>query len=170
MRRDAFLLAGLFLWGCAPSPASRAKAQLATLEDILRSRNDNDPRLDTAFNGLSPEAKRLLREKYARTPPERRNDRGTVVYLLGKNIDGPGDWAFLRSVVEEPPCLSLADCSRVLPEAPEPGDEVTLAYPSLVALRQAAAKRPSPEAAALIAEAKSSKVPAVARMAARLAP
>ena len=170
MRLAPLILAALPLWGCRQAGNKRAREQLKTLEDILRSGNDNDPRLDTDFKSLSVEAKSLLREKYAGTPPERRNDRGTIVFLLGKNLETPEDWAFLRAVVGEPACLSLADCSKTDPGAPGLGDEVTLAYPALVALRQAADKLPAPEAAAVVAAAKSSKVPAVARMAARIQP
>src|SRR5437588_7002850 len=59
-------------------------------------------------------------------------------YLLGKNISSPEDWAFLETVVREPPCLSLADCFGPAEGAAavqtEPGMDVTLAYPQLVAL------------------------------------
>jgi hypothetical protein len=124
--------------GAASSP--EARRALATLEDILRSRNDNDPRLDSDFNSLSPETRRLFRRKYRELPRERRNERGTVVYLLGRNLRAPEDWAFLREVAAEPPCLSLSDCSKRPPPGggeEAAGDEVTLAYPSLVALKQA---------------------------------
>lgn len=165
--------------------ASRQPAEkLAEIEDILRSKNDNDPRLDRDFNDLSPAAKRLFRKKYAEIAPEKRNQRGTIVYLLGKNLKTAKDWAFLRQVALEPPCLSLSDCSKKpAPGSDEEatGDEVTLAYPSLVALRQAGraidqeqarvsaqAVSPRParkEALALFAAAKASKTRAVARTA-----
>ena len=91
----AAALAALALLGrglSRPTPASLAKAQLATLEEILGSRNDNDPRLDRGFVGLSPEARELFREKYRSLAPERRNERGTIVYLLGKNLQTADDW------------------------------------------------------------------------------
>ena len=159
--------------------------KLKTLEDILRSKNDNDPRLDHDFNDLSPETKRLFRKKYREIPAEKRNERGTIVYLLGKNLRSREDWEFFRRVALEPPCLSLADCSKKpAPGSDEEatGDEVTLAYPSLVALRQAGraaeearairvATRSAPataekEALELFAAAKKSKTRAIARMAA----
>jgi hypothetical protein len=166
-------------------PGEAARAKLKELEEILASKNDNDPRLDGDFNELSPEAKRLFRKKYAEIPVEKRNERGTVVYLLGRNLRAPEDWKFLRDVALEPPCLSLSDCSkRPAPGSDEEatGDEVTLAYPSLVALRQARraledaraarfstksvqAAPAEKEALALFAAAKKSKTRAVSRLA-----
>ncbi|OGR94069.1 MAG: hypothetical protein A2V88_14435 [Elusimicrobia bacterium RBG_16_66_12] len=70
-------------------------------------------------------------------------------------------------MVSEPPCLSLADCTKPSLAAAEMGDEVTLAYPALVALRQAQ-RAASPQARGVIAAAKSSRVRVVARMAAVL--
>ncbi len=171
----AALAAALALPGCsprAPSAGADAQAKLATLEDILRSRNDNDPRLDRDFIGLSEDAKRAFREKYASLARERLNERGTIVYLLGKNVRTPGDWVFLRGIAAEPPCLSLADCSKPSGGGGEAGDEVTLAYPSLVALRQArrAAEEGGsrPEAEAVLRAGTASKVRAVARLASTL--
>lgn len=179
MRRGPWLtgaavLAALVLLGrglSRPTSAAlaEAKAKLATLEDILRSRNDNDPRLDREFLGLSPEAKALLREAYGALPRERRNERGTIVYLLGKNLQTDDDWSFLRAVAAEPPCLSLADCSKPSGEVGGPGDEITLAYPSLVAVRQAvraAREGGSKEGVRKVLEAaRGSRVPAVTRLA-----
>lgn len=164
-------LAGLVAAGCAPSrrAALAAKAKLAVLEDVLRSRDDNDPRLDREFEGLSPEAKSLFREAYAALPRERLNERGTIVYLLGRNVSAPEDWAFLAAVAGEAPCLSLADCAKPSSETGGPGDEVTLAYPPLVAVRQAArAAREggSREGARRVLEAaRGSRSPAVTRLA-----
>jgi hypothetical protein len=156
------------------------------LMDILHSRNDNDPRLDRDFNELSSDTKRLFRKKYLEIPAEKRNERGTIVYLLGKNLLDAEDWEFFRQVALEPPCLSLSDCTKKpLPGSDEEatGDEVTLAYPPLVALRQAGraveaaracrtSAQGAPELAAekdaldLFAAVKKSKTRAVARMAA----
>lgn len=164
-------LAALLAGGCTPSrPApAEARARLAALEDVLRSRDDNDPRLDREFEGLSPEAKTLFREAYSALPRERLNERGTIVYLLGRNVSAPEDWAFLASVAGEAPCLSLADCARPAAEPEGAGDEVTLAYPSLVAVRQAArAARGggSREGVRRVLEAASaSRSPAVTRLA-----
>ncbi len=154
--------------GCAAGEGARAK--LRVLEEILSARNDNDPRLDSDFNGLSSKAKRLFRKRYREIPPERRNERGTIVYLLGKNIASKDDWDFLREVVGEPSCLSLSDCSKPSePGGSSFGDEVTLAYPPLVALKQIerlveARHSVLKEALAVIAAAQASKTPAVAKM------
>jgi len=146
-----------------------ARAKLKTLEDILRSKNDNDPRLDSDFASLSPAAKRLLRQRYGESAPERRNERGTIVYLLGRSASSREDWEFLRAVASEPPCLSLADCSKKAPQAEGAlGQEVTLAYPSLVALKQAERALPAEGARLVIEAAKRSKTPIVRRTAARV--
>ncbi|MFA6316262.1 MAG: hypothetical protein WC943_02500 [Elusimicrobiota bacterium] len=162
------------------APSKKDLAKLRTLSEILLSRNDNDPRLDRDFNDLSPAAKELFRRMYRELPEERRNERGTIVFLLGRNLSSPEDWAFLRSVATEPPCLSMADCSKPGRAAGHGGDEVTLAYPSLVALKSAegafvlGSRAAKDEALAVILAAKSSKTPAVTRLAraleAKLAP
>jgi hypothetical protein len=167
----------------SPGGLAEGASKLKILDEILRSKNDNDPRLDTEFKSLTPETKRLFRKRYAETPPERRNARGTIVYLLGGgNLATDEDWAFLRAVAAEPPCLSLSDCGK----KPAPGgdeeaegDEVTLAYPSLVALKQAqhalesagAISTASParsEALSVLAAGTKSSSRAVTRLAARL--
>ena len=172
MRRVVLVAGALAALAAAAAPADGpARAKLRTLEEILASRNDNDPRLDRDFDGLSPEAKRLFRRRYRETAPERRNERGTIVYLLGRNLRSREDWDFIRGVALEPPCLSLADCAK----APAPGtdeeaagDEVTLAYPSLVALRQARRAGSRKDALSVLSDAKSSRTRAVARAAASL--
>ena len=164
---------------------AKAPTKLEELETILLSRNDNDPRLDLDFNGLSTEDKRLFRKKYRAIAAEKRNERGTIVYLLGRNLRAAEDWKFFRQVALEPPCLSLSDCSKKpVPGSDEEatGDEVTLAYPSLVAVNRArrvveaardarvAAQRSTEgegekEALALIAAARKSKTAVVSRAA-----
>lgn len=175
MRRTGLAAAAIFaaaalFSGCRPGDAE-ARAKVATLEDILASRNDNDPRLDKDFLGLSARTKAALRAKYRALAPEDRNGRGTVVYLLGKNLTEPADWEFLRQVAAEEPCLSLADCSKAGGEL-GPGDAVTLAYPSLVAVRQAhrAVEEggPAEEGRKVLEAAKGSKVRAVTRLASSL--
>ena len=117
--------------------ALNAAAKLAVLEEILRSGNDNDPRLDRAFNDLSPQAKRLFRQKHHQLPAEERNERGTIIYLLGKNLNSAEDWEFLHTVINEQPCLSLEDCSKEMKAVPDGHLSTALAYPALVALKQA---------------------------------
>ena len=183
MRRGAgaaAILAAAALLGCraarrpAPDAVPEPRAKLALLEEVLRSRDDNDPRLDSEFLGLTPQTKELFRRAYAGLARERLNERGTIVYLLGRNLNDPEDWAFLAAVAAEPPCLSLSDCSKASAGAGEPGDEVTLAYPSLVALRQAhrAAEEGAslPQARSVLEAAKSSRMRAVTRLAHALEP
>jgi len=159
--------------------------KLRTLENILESKDDNDARLDSDFNDLSPETKRLFRREYRRMPSENHNERGTIIYLLGRNLKSAEDWTFLREVVSEPACLSLADCSKEIKAEDDHralGNEVTLAYPSLMALKQterfleealkagrgALSSPAAKEAAEVIQAAKSSKVPIVAKTATEL--
>lgn len=114
--------------------------RLKVLDEILTAKNDNDPRLDSEFRGLSTSAKRLMEDRYHSIAAEKRNERGTIVFLVGREISSAEDVAFMGSVLAESPCLSLGDCSREeklgdhdkLHE--EIGVGVTLAYPSLVAL------------------------------------
>ncbi|MBI3297376.1 MAG: hypothetical protein HYZ75_04375 [Elusimicrobia bacterium] len=151
----------------APVPAA---GRLALLEDVLQAKNDNDPRLDSAFSALSEEEKIQFRAKYRAMPAESRNERGTVVYLLGQNLASADDWGFLREVAGEEPCLSLLACTKG--GRAGPGDEVTLAYPALVALKRAEAALEAgesvAEARAVIAAAEAAGAPAAARLAERL--
>jgi hypothetical protein len=180
MRRGlgiAGVLLALAIPGCRRAPASspEARATLDVLNQILASKNDNDPRLDTAFNALTPETKVLFRRRYAELAPERRNERGTIVFLLGKNLTEADDWAFLAQVAAEPRCLSLADCGKPSRGDAEPGDAVTLAYPALVSLTlvgDALRRRSNPVSAAdvwgVVKAAQGSQDPKVARKAAAL--
>ncbi len=122
------------------APGDVAKAQL--LDTILKAKNDNDPRLDRELRVLSEGAKEIIRGRYAKFPTERRNERGTIVFLLGRNLTSESDFQFLHSVLSEAPCLSLADCKAELPGSTasenlhhDLGTGVTLAYPQLVALK-----------------------------------
>lgn len=124
----------------AASPADLSK--LHVLQQILAAHGDNDPRLDSELKNLSPGAKALIRGQYEATRIEKRNQRGTIVYLVGRELNSPEDVSFLHSVLSEPPCLSLVDCSReerasVSPEEQhlDAGNDTTLAYPQIVALK-----------------------------------
>ena len=185
MRRGAWaaailLAAALLGWRAARRKPplsltrSEAPATLPLREEIIATRDDKHPPLDREFVGLSAEEKALFRAAYAARPRERLNERGTIVYLLGRNLTAPEDWAFLREVAAEPPCLSLADCAKASAAAGEHGDAVTIAYPSLVALRQAhraaAEGAPAAETRSVLEAARTSKAPAVTRLARALAP
>lgn len=116
-------------------------SKLKILNEIFASRNDNDPRLDSEFASLTPELKTALIESYKLMPKESLNERGTVVFLLGKKLESEKDMEFIQEVLTETPCLSLADCSTEGKlENPEDdhlseSQETTLIYPQLMALR-----------------------------------
>ncbi len=124
----------------APSAVATQSPKILLLEEILKSKNDNDPRLDSEFLNLSEKEKELLREKYSALPAEKRNEKGTIVFLLGKNLKGEGDFRFLEGVLSEPPCYSLANCqgssgSKMDSGHEDMGTAVTLAYPQIVSLK-----------------------------------
>ncbi len=114
--------------------------EVELVDQIIRSKNDNDPRLDTDLRVLSEEAKVALRSYYLSRPEEDRNGKGTVLFLLGRNLKGPEDVKFLADALKEAPCRSLANCSSeavVLDHHESQHDtspEVTLAYPKVVTL------------------------------------
>ena len=123
-----------------PALSEKTLRSLRVLNEVLASKNDNDPRLDQEFRKLSPELKLALRAKYENLSLEDRNGRGTIVFLLGREISTPEDLEFLHAVLSEPPCLSLSDCAKETVES-RGGDEdsslgvsTTLAYPQLVGL------------------------------------
>ena len=161
----------------AATPEDQHKYE--TLNEILLAKNDNDPRLDTELRKLSPGAKDLFRTRYDSLNPELRNERGTVVYLLGRNLSSKEDVEFLRKVLEETPCRSLADCQRNpdrvagADEHLEAANETTLAYPQIVALKSLEGYLSRPDADPKVANealrklqtAQSSSIPVVAQMA-----
>jgi hypothetical protein len=127
----------------AKSASSYTTSQLQkvrVLEEIFRSRNDNDPRLDSDFKNLDPGTKELLQAEYRKLAAEKRNERGTIVFLLGRNLTTEQDFAFLNEVFAEAPCKSLGDCAKDAPlsrtgsEHDDTGTEITLAYPQIVAV------------------------------------
>jgi len=124
----------------APTPVAPAEAavdapvkKLEILKEILDSRHDNDPRLDTEFRDLDPAMKAKLQKFYHELPAEKLNSRGTVVFLLGRNIRTSEDARFFNFVLQQAPCLSLAHCAEAGEPDPESSSDVTLAYPQIVA-------------------------------------
>lgn len=122
------------------SPEDRAK--LSLVNEVLDAHNDNDQRLDKEFNHLSAGAKKLFRAQYEALPQEKHNTRGTLVYLLGRNLSETGDFDFLHKVLSEPACLGMADCSKEDPGSTSSdslhhdlGTDTTLAYSQLVTLK-----------------------------------
>jgi len=73
--------------------------QARILDQILSSKNDDDPRLDTDLKLLSEETKTVFRAKYRAMPPEKHNERGTIVFLLGRNLKTAQDYLFFKEVL-----------------------------------------------------------------------
>jgi hypothetical protein len=120
--------------------------KLSALKEILESKNDNDPRMDTELANLSPELKKAMVSYYQQMPSEKRNDRGTVVFLISRKITSTEDVEFLKNVLMEEPCLSLSDCSKSAPPATGEAahlqgiSETTANYPQLMAIKQMSAQ------------------------------
>ncbi len=77
--------------------------------------------------------------EYTHLKPELRNEKGTILYLLGKNLNTPEDFDFLTQVLAEPQCQSLNDCTKTDGPTSTHTDQassiaVTLAYPQMVTL------------------------------------
>lgn len=126
-----------------PTPAKHP--ELKVLAEIFKTKNDNDPRMDRELKNLSESVKAALRQQYADTKAELRNERGTIAFLLGRELkEGRGseaDVKFLASILMEKPCLSLTDCSKpASSQTPEEQHleaihETTAHYPQLMSLR-----------------------------------
>lgn len=116
------------------------KGKVALLDEILKSGNDNDQRLDTELKNLTEQTKLALHDYYRSLKRENRNSLGTTVFLLGRNIKNEKDIAFMAEVINEPPCYSLEDCDFAHSEEHterdnhDQSESVTLVYPQLVAL------------------------------------
>lgn len=109
-----------------------------SFEEILKSRNDSDPRVNDLKN-LSTEFRKTLYAKYTSLKPEDRNGRGFIVFLIAKEIRSASDLEFLQTVYQEQPCFSLENCSGgVADDDPhESGvNQTTLSYPQLAGLYQ----------------------------------
>lgn len=157
----------------------KAHEQLTALEEILQSHNDNDPRMDRDLMILSEPAKALFRQKYRQLAAEKRNDRGTIVFLLGRNLTTTADFDFLNEVMSEAPCLSLSDCSKTETggmnrdsDEHQGGFTTALAYPQLVTLhslegylQKSAQGALNDKARDIVAQAKHSTIPEVSKMA-----
>ncbi|MCM0607241.1 MAG: hypothetical protein KA715_14220 [Xanthomonadaceae bacterium] len=114
--------------------------KLDILNQVLSAHDDNDMRLDTELKFLTTEEKRSFIDRYQALPFEDRNGRGTIVFLIGRNLTTQEDFKFISNIFLEPYCRSLANCS----EPPKPTeedphlsgtDEVTLSYPQLTAMK-----------------------------------
>lgn len=106
------------------------------VEELLKSKNDNDPRFDSELSQLSPELKKQIYARYAQLPEESRNERGTLVYLAARDIQYPEDLQFIESIYQEEPCKSLADCRHTgdVDLHMEAVNQTSLDYPQKVGL------------------------------------
>lgn len=115
----------------------RDEKRFDLLLKILEKKRDNDPRLDREFKSLSPALKSAIKEEFFLRQPEERNAKGTLVFLIGRELNSEDDISFLQAVLNEEPCLSLKKCNTPSDgvDSHESGaTEVTLAYPQRVAL------------------------------------
>jgi len=113
--------------------SAATQARLEILETILKAKNDNDPRIDSAFNDLTDEDKGAIASIYSALPLEARNERGLLILIMSKNLKDGNDFRFINEVFSEPACLGLANCSQSSLGA---DDEMSLIYPQMVALKQ----------------------------------
>lgn len=104
--------------------------------EILQSKNDNDPRVDKDLLNLSEPFKQALRDYYQNLPMEKRNERGFIAFLISRQVGSENDVFFLKSILKEKPCLSMADCNTQGFQDPHHAstDNVSLNYPQLVVL------------------------------------
>lgn len=119
--------------------SSTDQKQLKTISEILASRNDNDPRINTELKNLSPDLKIALMEKYKTFKPEQRNEKGMMAFLVSRDLKSVEDLELLKVVFEEPSCLSLADCSKAsVDQDPHlvSTENMTLVYPQMATLYQ----------------------------------
>ena len=116
------------------APADRKKWD--TFQEILKSKNDNDPRVDQILFNLSESFKLALRDYYQNLPMEKRNERGFIAFLVSRQLSSENDVSFLKSILNEKPCLSMSDCNTQGFQDPHHAstDNVSLNYPQLVVL------------------------------------
>lgn len=114
------------------------RKKIATLQEIVNSKNDNDPRIDSELKNLSPDLKSNLREIYTQFPMESRNNRGLVAFLISRELNSVQDAQFLQQIFQEAPCLSLSDCTSLAESNPHMDgiNQTSLNYPQLASLYQ----------------------------------
>jgi len=121
--------------------------KVLVLKEVLATGNDNDPRIDQVLKNLDPPTKAAFRSIYRDLALEKRNSRGLIVFLLGRHLNEPEDFQFIKSVLVEEPCLSLDQCHEEPEGANGDGSpsDILLNYPQAVALEsmELATKKPS---------------------------
>lgn len=105
-------------------------------EDVLKSKNDNDLRLDQDLKKLSLPLHEVLYKKYEALPAEDHNGRGLIVYLIARDLKSNEDADFLKTIYQEAPCLSLADCKGIGLDDPHHSsvNQTTLVYAQMAGL------------------------------------
>lgn len=113
-------------------------AKIQVLDEILKSKNDNDPRMDQELKVMSRELHEALYDKYDMMTAENRNGRGTVAFLIARDLKSAEDAQFLKQVFDEAPCTSMANCGQVSQEDSHLGgvEQNSLNYPQLATLYQ----------------------------------
>ncbi len=114
------------------------KKRYDVFEQILVSKNDNDPRMDSELGKLSPELHRALRDRYQTLAVENRNGRGAIAFLIARDLQSVADVDFLKSIYQESPCLGFKNCAVAEPQDPHMSgiQQTSLDYPQLAALYQ----------------------------------
>lgn len=107
-------------------------------QSILKSKNDNDPRIDRELKSLSPEMHQNLQSAYDQIPIEDRNGRGLIAFLIARDLTTTADVEFLRKIYQESPCLSFQNCGVAAPPDPHIDgiNQTSLNYPQLAGLYQ----------------------------------
>ncbi len=110
------------------------------LRSVVESKNDNDPRLDKELKHMSEAVHKTIRDAYQKMAMEDRNERGTLVFLLTRDLKSSEDLQFLKSVYEEQACTSFESCNQVPSEDAHLSsiDEASLSYPQRAGLYQLA--------------------------------
>jgi len=123
----------------APTGLSEKEAaQWKIFQEVITSRNDNDPRVDQELKTLSPQMHEGLRRTYQQIPAENRNSRGLIAFLIARDLTSIEDAQFLTAIYQEQPCLSMADCSQLGASDPhmDAVNQTSLNYPQLAGLYQ----------------------------------
>lgn len=114
------------------------KRKWTAFTEVLRLKNDNDPRIDRDLKSLSPELHQKLTEAYHRLQKEDRNGRGLVAFLIARDLKTIKDAEFLKSIYLESPCLGFQSCELAAQDDPHLSgiNQTSLNYPQIAGLYQ----------------------------------